>query len=339
MKFSFVAADRLLHADFASRWDELNRGLHNHVLLDSDFVAPLVRHFASPRVLLGVSEEAARPAMALLEKRGPAFWQTFQPSQQPLGLVLLGDREGALDQARRILRALPGFAVGLGIQQQDPDFSCLPDLARAASVERLDYIQTARVRLRGSFDEFWAARGKNLTHNVARLQRRVAERGELKLVEVREPERVAECMREYGRLEQSGWKATTGTGVPADNAQGRFYREMLERFCARGEAVIYRLLLNDRPIAADLCLQRDGMLVLLKTAYDAGAAEHSPGVLLHYEIFKAAFARGIRTIEIYGRLRAWQEKWTDDFRRMFHANVYRGPLFQKLHALYRARRT
>jgi len=57
----------------------------------------------------------------------------------------------------------------------------------------------------------------------------------LELKGIRDPGQVAEAIREYGMLEAKGWKSREGTAVTADNAQGRFYREVFERFCARGE--------------------------------------------------------------------------------------------------------
>ena len=65
-----------------------------------------------------------------------------------------------------------------------------------------------------------------------------------------------------GLLESTGWKGKEGSAVAAGNVQGRFYREMLENFCGCGKAVIYRLRLNGKTVASDLCLQRAGTLVI-----------------------------------------------------------------------------
>ena len=49
-------------------------------------------------------------------------------------------------------------------------------------------------------------------------------------------------------LESAGWKAGSGTAVAPDNAQGRFYRAMLEAFAARGQARIYRYRFGDHQV-------------------------------------------------------------------------------------------
>jgi hypothetical protein len=125
-------------------------------------------------------------------------------------------------------------------------------------------------------------------------------------------------------LESTGWKGEEGSAVASDNVQGRFYREMLEIFCNRGEAVIYRLRLNGKTVASDLCLERGGTLVILKTAYDENVQGLSLGLLLHQGIFQSVFEEGkIKVIEFYGRLRDWHTKWTNEIRTMYHINFYR----------------
>jgi hypothetical protein len=106
---------------------------------------------------------------------------------------------------------------------------------------------------------------------------------------------------------------------------------MLEDFCGRSEAVIYRLRLNGKTVAGDLCLEREGTLVILKTAYDESVQGLSLGLLLHQEIYQNVFDEGnIRVIEFYGQLRDWHTKWTNEVRTMYHVNFYRSAWVPKV---------
>jgi CelD/BcsL family acetyltransferase involved in cellulose biosynthesis len=311
---------------FARDWDRINQQQGNHILLDSRFIEPLVRHFGSGKMLLAMRESASEPGMALIEPGRPRFWQTFQPGQAPLGAILLGGNGHDSAQAiRELIRSLPGFALGFSVTQQDPELTCFANLNGSLSVETLDYIQTPRLTVSGNYEDYWKQRSKNLTHNLSRQRRRLKEQGSvIELIADRSAEAVAGAVHEYGLLESSGWKGGEGSAVSADNTQGRFYREMLEDFCTRNEAVLYRLRLNRKTVASDLCLERDGTLVILKTAYDESVQGLSLGLLLHQEIFQSVFDEGkIRVIEFYGQLRDWHTKWTNEFRTMYHVNVYR----------------
>jgi Acetyltransferase (GNAT) domain len=321
----------------APEWDALNRARGNHVLLDSRFVAALIRSFAKPSTLFAVSTSPSARGMVLVEPGAFRLASTFQPSQSPLGLILLESGDLAVPMSRKLIRHLPGLSIGLSILQQDPDYSSFCLSARDHGIEKVDYIDTARLRLEGSFEDYWRSRSKNLTHNLGRQRRRLADKGQsVRLRVIRNPDQAAECVAEYGRLEGSGWKAARGTAVDSENTQGLFYRDLLRAFLATGEGVIYQLELDDRVIASDLCLERDGMLVILKTAYDASIEGLSPGLLLHQDIFEQCYAEGrIRVIEFYGRVREWHTKWTEDFRRMYHLNLYRGPWIRRIHEIAR----
>ena len=103
-----------------------------------------------------------------------------------------------------------------------------------------------------------------------------------------------------------------------------FYTDVLEKFCSRGEGVIYRLLFNGEVVASDLCLERDGMTVVLKIAYDENLQGISPGKFIHREILKLLFEEGkTRTLEWYGRIHEWQRKMGSTPRTMYHLNFYR----------------
>ncbi len=310
---------------FRNHWDQLNRSQHRHLLLDACLVEALLRFYGTERTLLGVENEASPQAMLVVDRSRAGFWTTFVPSQAPLAPVLLNKSADPFAQCRRIMAALPGYAVAFSVTNQDPSFSPFEGTEASGTVERVDYIRTARLTIAGSFTEYWKSLSKNLTHNLSRQQRRLAEQGvQLKLVEYRRPDDMSPCVARYGSLESTGWKAQGSTAISPDNTQGAFYSYLLEQFCRRGEGVVYELQANGQVIASDLCLERDGTLIVLKTTYDETLKGLSPGLLLHLKMFDSLFAqKRIGVVEFYGRVLDWHTKWTRDIRQMYHLNIYR----------------
>jgi hypothetical protein len=150
------------------------------------------------------------------------------------------------------------------------------------------------------------------------------------LIVLRQPAEVAEGIREYGRLESSGWKGKNGTAVAEDNAQGRFYREMFEYFCARNEAAIYQYRLNGKVVASDLCLLRKGMMVVLKTAYDEGFEEFSPAQQMRRRIVQQSYAeQQVKVVEFYGPVEDWHLRWSDQIRTMCRLICFRHSWVEK----------
>jgi hypothetical protein len=310
---------------FRDRWDALNLAQNNHVLLDSGFVAALLRHFGSSDIVLGIKEDATNPAIALIMRKGLGAWETFQPFCAPLGLILYGAGESGRENLITLMRSLPGHALQLGVLQQDPDCCGISEVSGYDWIEKLDYIQTARISLEGTFEEYWARREGRLRKNNDRLRRRMAEKNlHLTFTVIRDPACVEDAIRELGRLESKGWKAKEGTAVSMDNAQGRFYRAVLEDFCARGEGVIYQLRIDSQVVATDICLERGETMILLKTAYDEDWSVYSPAFLLREDAVREIYSDDrVRNYEFYGPLMEYQLRWTQNVRTLYHLTCFR----------------
>ena len=308
--------------------------------LTPGFLLPLLREFGNGTEILAIAQGADKPqALALLVPLGRGLWQTFQPSQSPLGAwVQRADVEVEV-LLESLLDALPGYALAVGITQQDPDLLARP--AEAKSLTTMEYIRTARVTIGGAFEQYWSARGKNLKHNMKRQRSRLEKDGIATTLDViTEPGAIAECIADYGQLESAGWKAEGGTAIHPDNAQGRFYRAMLEELCRQHSARVYRYRFGDRIVAVDLCVEANASLIILKTTHDETLKNFSPAFLMRQEAFGRLFAEGrIKKIEFYGRLMDWHTKWSDEVREMYHVNYYRWPLLMKIQRMMTRMRT
>lgn len=309
---------------FAQDWDRINDAASGVPALMSAFVALALKEFGSGSELLAVGYRGdIACAMSLLQCKYGVIWETFQPAQAPLGAWVHRSPDTLETLVPSLLRALPRFALAVGITQQDPEL--VPRPRDGATVQTLDYIQTSRVTISSTFDEYWAERGKNLRNNMKRQRSRL-EKDDVALGfdSVTSAPDVAKAIDDYGRLESSGWKGTEGTAIHPGNAQGRFYRALLEEFCRRGAGSIHRLCYAGSVVAADLCVANRETLIVLKTTYDETIKDSSPASLLRQEYFRKIFDEArIRRIEFYGKVMDWHTKWTDEVRTLYHVNFYR----------------
>ena len=314
-------------SDFASHrkaWDWLNQnnGLHS-LLLESRFVEPLISHFGAGDEKLAIAGPLHEPvAMSVVSKVKFGVWSTFQPAQAPLGLWLSRTDSPVESLLSSLAAALPKPVLVFAITQQDPYFCQRPE--DQGHVATMDYIQTAHININETFDEYWAARGKNLRHNLKRQRNRLEREGcDLRLEVLTQPADMAQAVRQYGELESAGWKSKGGSAVHIDNTQGQFYVDMLSAFAATGQGRVYRYFYNDQLVATDFCVLDDNALVILKTTYDETIEGSSPALLMRQEVFQALFEeKAVRRIEFYGRVREWHTKWSDNIRVMYHVNFY-----------------
>ncbi len=106
---------------FADAWDRVNDARGGVPFLRAVFIRQLLKEFASGDELLAVyGDGSSAAAFAVLSPKGMGVWQTYQPSQLPLGAWVA--RPG-LDLGQRLaelLRALPRVGTMIGLSQQDP---------------------------------------------------------------------------------------------------------------------------------------------------------------------------------------------------------------------------
>ena len=320
-------------AEISAAWDTMNDAHYGHPLLEARFTETALAHIGNRSESIFVLGDFNQPdAIFVMEPSRLGTWSTFQASQSPLGAAIIRPDAALESLGSALFRELPLTCQALSVTQQDPDI--LPRPTHSAVLDTLDYIPTARITLEGTFDDYWAARGKNLRHNIKRQRNRLEREGiPLRLEVLTRPEEMEMGVREYGELESRGWKAEHGTAVHPENAQGRFYTSLLEQYAATGDASIYRYFYGDDLVAIDLCISGPKAFIILKTTYDESIEGSSPALLMRREYFPSLFVEHkAERIEFYGRVMDWHTKWSDEIRNLYHANIYRSPFVARVHA-------
>lgn len=327
--FSSISLE--INNDIKNSWDKLNNSFVNQSFLSSYSVLSALKIFGSGKERLLIAyEDNNIVAMFLISPAGKFQWKTFQPSQIPLGVWVIAKDANLENLARSLLRGPIGFCLALSFTQIDP-------LNTGRSINTsdsriIDYIDTGWIDIKGNFEEYWNARGKNLRTNLRKQRAKlILENAKLSLQVIKKTDQMAKAVEQFGQLESQGWKAQTKTAIHSDNRQGKFYRRLLEQASLVGEAVVYKYLINEKVVAMNLCLQRQGTLVVLKTSYDESYKSYSPAFLLRETELQLFFKEGdIKRIEYFGRLMDWHTKFTDKRRTLHHLTIYRWPLFKKL---------
>ncbi len=317
-----------------SKWQTLNENTGNSPLLDPKFVTPLINNFSSGAEKLAIFGDMESPEiMTVVNPVKKATWETFQSSNAPLGLWVSRKKELDISAVKSLIKRLPGMAMILGLTQQDPLFMVRPH--RENSVNSIDYIETAHIDFPEKFEDYWAARSKNLRHNMKRQRNFLTKHDiQTQLDICTRKEQVKQAILDYGRIESSGWKGQIASAVTGDDAQSQFYMDMHEAFCVTGESIILRYFYNDTLAATDLCLLRDKTLYILKTTYDETIKGTSPAHIMRFEYYQAAIAAGqLKRVEFYGPLKDWHKKWTNEARMIFHTNIYRNTCISWLHGI------
>ncbi len=317
--------------DLLPEWDRLNAERADLPFLTAAAVSCALQVFGSgsERLLVG-RYEGAVVAMLLVVPSSSFQWRTFQPSQLPLGVWVAVKGLTPTSIARSLIRGPLGFCLGFSMTQLDPLLS--PRDFDEADTKHMDYIDTGWIDIIGTFDDYWAARGKNLRQNMRKQRNKLATEGtHIHMRVLTAPEEMAAAIVRYGVLESSGWKATEGTAIHPNNPQGQFYIQLLENAARHGEAAVYEYFFNEKTVALNLCVRRAATLVVLKTTYDETIKNYSPAFLLSQDEVEQVFGQGIiKRLEYYGRMMEWHTRWTENKRTLYHLTCYRWSWLKKL---------
>lgn len=319
-------------AEYANQWDALAQSRPGTPFLETAFLKPSIDAFGSGDELLCLLQSRDQLRAAVIMERGrKCMWQTFQPSQLPLGAWISDGKVDLVSACNELISQLPGCTLGIGASQLDSRIQVRPD--NGPKVRTQDYIQTAWVDVESSFEAYWEARGKNLKQNTRKQRNKLLAEGiEIRMECVTEPADVKKAIEDYGSLESTGWKATDGTAIRSDNAQGHFYQKMLENYCALGRGRIYRYWFGEKVVAMDLCIHDDAAIVILKTAYDESYKTISPSTLMRHDQFQLLFEKKeFPRIEFYGKVMEWHTRWAIQSRSIYHVTAYRWAWLKQLH--------
>lgn len=297
-------------------WDRLDR---THLpLLDSEVVNLLLKHLGSGTEVVAVCKKGASiVAMTVIVRYKTVAWQTWQPPQQPLGLWVHDEAIPFSDLMRSFVETQQ--CAMFSVTHLDPRF-----YPRPSDIEAFDCMQTTYVPVTTDFKTYWDAR-HNLRTNLKKQRNKLARAGTATRIEaIRDADMIREAIAAYGRLEIRGWKS--GSAIHSANAQGRFYAALFEYLARQGEATVYQYFFGDRLVATDLCVHRNGVVVVLKTTYDETERKMSPALLLKQEMLQQLFQDG-RTarIEWYGPVMDWHRHWSEEktIRAMYGVRQYR----------------
>jgi CelD/BcsL family acetyltransferase involved in cellulose biosynthesis len=135
-----------------------------------------------------------------------------------------------------------------------------------------------------------AAMGRKKRKELRRQMRRLQDIGVVRWSETKDATEAAGALEDFFRLEAGGWKGRAGTAATASDDSRAFMTRAVSGLAAEGKAAIYRLLIDERAVAALILLKEGSVSWCWKIAYDEAFARYSPGVLLALTVTEGLLA-------------------------------------------------
>jgi CelD/BcsL family acetyltransferase involved in cellulose biosynthesis len=190
-----------------------------------------------------------------------------------------------------------------------------------------------RVRIDGTWEEYYKARSANLRHAVARGERRLAALGEVTFEVFTGGSEFEGRFAEFCHVEGGGWKGRGGTAISSDQAALKFHEDLMRSAADRGQLHLYLLRLSGRVVACAETLVRDDVAYGIKMGRDETVDQCAPGHILMKRLLEHLF----RTREAHafdmmiggGAHSAYKVRWATEKReyvtlRFFNPKTVRG---------------
>jgi CelD/BcsL family acetyltransferase involved in cellulose biosynthesis len=314
----------------ALAWDELNKRNNNQAILCASFVSALLDAFGSSEECLVLAWHENNLVFAsIFEKKSRYRWQTFQPSQAPLGCIICSEDMLNEQTLKQVAKLLPSQPLLLDLTQID---SAQFPKDSTSFLFTSPYISTGSIELPGDFTAYFASLSKNARQNFNKARNRLAKLDiTTKLEIVTDKDEMKKFIGIYGDIESDGWKDAEGTAVHRDNSQGQFYSDMFYRFAEQEAAQIWCYYFDDEIVAVDLCVLMNEVLVILKTTYAEKHAKYSPSLLMKLDAYEKLGLEGkVKTIEYFGKTKDWHRRLQCEERDIYHATWCKFPTLFRL---------
>jgi CelD/BcsL family acetyltransferase involved in cellulose biosynthesis len=242
----------------------------------------------------------------------------------------LNEPSGCLFADAEALRALVTAVLGLGrpvllqrLERHSPIHAQLRELPSPGIVFNRQTAPSLSIRVRTSWADYFDSLPSSITHNLQRLKVRARSLGEPS-VEVLAPEesQVDGLLKEFMRVEASGWKGLRGSAMLQQPSLRDFFSAYARLAARQGILRMALLRFGSRIAAVEMAVEMYRRWWQLKIGYANDLAQHYPGLQLTEATIRHAFDRGLRSYEFMGSAATWEERWKPEQREYCTTVVY-----------------
>ena len=186
-------------------------------------------------------------------------------------------------------RQLDLFSVG----EDSPTLAMLPELARARgySVDVAEEDVAPRIELPPTWDDYLAGLSKKDRHELRRKLRRLEGYENWRWFCVADPGEATAHGDTFLDLMRRSDPAKAEFLTPD---REDFFRKLITTTAAQGVLRLFFMEMDDKPVAASLCLDYDGVRMLYNSGHDPEYRYYSVGLLLHALCLRDALELGYR---------------------------------------------
>lgn len=295
--------------EFALPWAELCRRAPANVFMSpAALQAVQATSFARIKVLHAWLDGASPPRLI-------GFWALRQASLTPLGPAFLAAppynyafisnpvldpayEDVAMSQMLDAIEQDHHLPKVMRLRYLDADCPTYAALARALDARGARMLQVSTHERPVARNREEATKASGATRKKLRQKwRRLGTLGQVEVVNDPAPAAVQQAFEVFLKMEHASWKGEAGTSLLSQQGDAAFTRELIRALAQDGSASVALLMVDQRPIAAQVLLRCGSVAYTWKTAFCTDFGSVSPGALLVDKVGEQLFSGATTSIE------------------------------------------
>ncbi|MEM2175528.1 MAG: GNAT family N-acetyltransferase, partial [Candidatus Micrarchaeia archaeon] len=156
---------------------------------------------------------------------------------------------------------------------------------------------------------------KNLRRNLRNLEKNFKK---VELVDYKQFKSVDDAMNAFFMLHQKRWLLKNKPGVFETDTVKNFFLDVARIFAEKGFLALYFLMVDDRPIATQLCYEYAQKLYYVLGGFDPEFYQYSPGNIITFKILGKYAGSSLREYDFLKGGEPYKFEWTRKYRRNFN---------------------
>ncbi len=159
---------------------------------------------------------------------------------------------------------------------------------------------------------------KKLHKNLRRFEKKILASGKsLALHCATEQPQLNKALEAFYQIEASGWKGKAGSAIAKSEKLTNFYNNCWQEFASHGNAIVYRLCLDSKPIAACIAYRHKKTIYLHKIAYNEELAQLSPGSVMVKCIIESMLKQQGLDYICFNTNPPWVKRWKPQIDNLY----------------------
>lgn len=186
------------------------------------------------------------------------------------------------------------------------------------------------IPLNGTWSEYLNSQSVRFRKTLRNIVNRTQRLGRVQVKCYRGKEAVDYAVRKLFSVSDLSWKVTDGVAITSSEARMRFFEELLGRPATAEGVQIWFLEINGNAIASEVQVIDGEVVYALRSDFDEGCGDSSPGTYLQMEILKELFGSGHKAYNFGVGLNGYKTRWTEQYDQLTCFRLYNDTFYSRL---------